>query len=613
MCGILGMVGTRWRGAVPAALATLRTRGPDEQQYVTVGETVFAHTRLSVIDLAGGQQPMQTTDGRYTLVFNGEIYNAPALRCELEKLGICFQTDHSDTEVLLLGYRAWGESLLPKLDGMFAFAIWDAHEGVLFAARDKLGIKPFVYAAIDSGLIFASTLQPFLQLTGFPRRLDPEALRDYLAFQTPLAPQTFLCDVRQLPPANFLLFKASTAEYKIGRWWSIPQAGVCDDDRPTLLARTDAALRLSVQRQMAADVPLGAFLSGGIDSSLMVRYLSETSPRPVETFSLQFSEAGFDESTYADAVARQFGCQHHVLAAPEIDAARFHQAISDLDQPLADPAYVMTHALSRLTRQHVTVAISGDGGDELFGGYPRFLDTQAHYPSHGWQAGVRVGINRGWLPAALLRRTLAGRELLHYRRVELGPWPGRKDMRQLIRSDLMPRMNVGETLGRWNQLIDEFGGVADSSTLMRADLWTYLSENCLTKTDRASMAHGLEIRVPLLGEPVIDLALSLPADIHLAGGGLKTLLTGLARQQLPRMVWDRPKHGFSVPVPKLLRTAWKPLAEDVFSRIDALAPWLNANEVRRLWGAAQQGKGGQRLLYSLLVLLIWLDRNKIEL
>lgn len=606
MCGVLGMVGTRWRESIEPALATLKSRGPDEQQFLYVGETVLAHTRLAVVDLAGGHQPMQTPDGRYSIVFNGEIYNAPALRKELEASGEHFLTDHSDTEVLLLGYRAWGESLLPKLDGMFAFAVWDAAERRLFAARDKVGIKPLMYAPLDGGFIFASTLAPFFALPNFPRRLDPEALRDYLAFQTVLAPQTFLRDVRQLPPAHSLTFEAASSHMSLSAWWRVPRAPIRGDDQESLIAGADAAIRESVTRQLVADVPLGAFLSGGIDSSLMVKYLSEQSTSPIRTFSMRFSDEQFDESRHARAVAALYGCEHHEFSAPDVTGKVFAAAIGDLDQPLADPAYVMTHALSRLTREHVTVAISGDGGDELFGGYPRFLKTADHYPVKWWQSPARRLINAGVLPEALLRRTLSGVEMLHYQRVELGPWPGRKDMRRVLMPDLVARAQPEKTLNLWRELLAEQGACIGSDALMRADLWTYLSENCLGKTDRASMAHGLEVRVPLLGQPVIDFALRQPAAVHLAGG-LKSILTGLAKQTLPETVWNREKHGFSVPLHRYFNGEWQAVADDVFARCASIAPFLDAAAVRRLWAEGKTGRASRRLVYTLLVLLLWLD------
>lgn len=611
MCGIFGIVGDRWRSSISLALAALRSRGPDEQSQAESGDAVFAHTRLAVIDPAGGHQPMQSPDGRYLLVFNGEIYNFRQLRQELEELGYVFRT-RSDTETVLHGYAAWGESLLPRLDGMFAFAVWDRASGECFAARDRLGIKPFMYGVVGDTLVFASTLAAFLALPDFPRQLDPQAQRDYLAFQTPLAPQTFLQDVKQLPPASLIRYRRGDRHLEVRRWWSIPNAKAFSDDRETLLARVDHALRESVRRQLVADVPLGAFLSGGIDSSLMVRYMAEAGASPLKTFSLRFAERHFDESGYAREVAQQFGCDHHVLDSPTTDGDGLLRAIGDLDQPLADPAYVMTHALSRLTRQHVTVAISGDGGDELFGGYPRFLDTEDRYPRQGWQPWLRRLVDDCVLPASLLRRSLWGQELLFYRRVEVGPWCGRKSLAALLRPDVLDAAKPVHTLERWRQLILEFGGHMDSASLMRADLWTYLSENCLVKTDRASMAHSLEVRVPMLGQPVLDAVLDLPAEVHFAGGG-KSLLTELARRSLPENVWNRKKHGFSVPLESLFRKEWRQVCEAAIADVAVLAPWLDADGVRRLWREALEKRASRRLAYAVVVLLLWLRQNPLQM
>lgn len=611
MCGILGFVGTRWRNQVDRALARLAPRGPDARSVLEIGETTLAHARLAVIDIDGGRQPMLSRDGRYAIVFNGEIYNFAELRLQLENLGYRFST-RSDTEVLLHGYAAWKEALLPRLDGMFAFAIWDKMEKRLFAARDSVGIKPFMFAAIDSGIVFASTLAPFLALDGFPHRLNAEALRDYLAFQTPLAPHTFLADVRALPPGHYLRFDAQKTQLETTLWWKIPQPSPCLDDHETLVARTDAALRESVRRQLVADVPLGAFLSGGIDSSLMVHYMASAGTRPLKTFSLRFADEGFDETLYARAVAQQYGCEHHELEAPAITGQVFAKTIADLDQPLADPAYVMTHALSHLTRQHVTVAISGDGGDELFCGYPRFLDTEYLHPQRRGQALLRRLIEAGAAPAALMRHSLWGRELLHYRRVELGAWPGRKNLARFLAPDIRAAAQVDRTVGRWLDIIDSLTERMDTSTLMRADLWTYLSENCLVKTDRASMAHGLEVRVPMLGKPVLDMVLGLPSEMHLGAEGGKFLLREIARRHLPESVWNRPKHGFSVPLENLFRGAWRETCRDVVERSNTIAPFLDSKAVENAWLSMLHRRGSRRLAYTLVVLLLWLDRNKIS-
>ena len=606
MCGILGLIATPWQSSCASALSALDSRGPDASQVLDLGEAALGHTRLAVIDLATGDQPMRSTDGRHAIVFNGEIYNFRELRQELVAAGRVFTTQ-SDTEVLLQGYAHWGESLLGRLDGMFAFAIWDAHERRLFAARDRIGIKPLFYSTVQ-GLAFASTLEPFFRIPAFPRRLDTEALRDYLAFQTVLAPQTWLRDVRQLPPASWLLFDAATRRLSTGRYWQIPLPRAAAPDRAEVVERVDRALAESVRRQLVADVPVGAFLSGGIDSGLMVHYMTQAGARPLETFTVRFAEAGYDETGEARALAEHFGAAHHVIDAPEISSDRFMAAVHTLDQPLADPAYVATYELSRLTRRQVTVAISGDGGDELFGGYPRFRDQAADHPDSLSRRLLRKLLSHGLAPAALLRRSLSGAELLRYRRVEVGPYPGtRKDLRRYLNDEAWRSCRPEQTLQLWSDLAEACGGM-NSAGLMRADLWTYLSENCLVKTDRASMAHGLEVRVPMLGNPVLDAVLTLPSAAHFDPEG-KVVLRALARRYLPEAVWNRPKHGFSVPLSSYLRGPWREICEDHFARAEALAPFLDSHAVSALWRHAQAGRASQRLAYTLAVLLIWLDRH----
>ncbi len=607
MCGIVGLIATPWQESAAAALATIRSRGPDEQQLWHGLDACLGNTRLAVIDPAGGHQPMQSADARYVLVHNGEIYNFRELRAELEARGQVFTT-RSDTEVLLHGYAAWGAELPARLDGMFAFAVWDRAERSLFVARDRMGIKPFFYST-HSGFAFASTLEAFFALQGFPRRLDYEALRDYLAFQVCLAPHSMLREVRQLPPASWLRWSAADSRLELQRYWEIPSPAARAPEREETLERVDRALRESVRRQLVADVPLGAFLSGGIDSSLMVRYMAEAGAQPLETFTLAFAEAGLDETPHARAVAEAFGCRHHVLQAPAIDGAAFAQSIRLLDQPLADPAYVMTRALSELTRRHVTVAIGGDGGDELFAGYARFADEAARHPARLGQASARALLDAGLLPGALLRRSLHGKELIFYRRVELGPWSaGRKNLGRYLAPEALASSRPEATLQLWRNL----AGGMDTASLMRADLWTYLSENCLAKADRASMAHGLEVRVPMLGNAVLDAVLELPAALHYDAGGGKALLRELARRSLPQAVWDRPKHGFSVPLRKLFNGAWREAAEGALARCATLAPFLDAGAVDRLWQAARHGRGSRRLAYTFVVLLLWLEAHPLE-
>jgi asparagine synthase (glutamine-hydrolysing) len=607
MCGILGLIGTPWQASAEAALEPLRARGPDASGFWRNADAILGHTRLSVIDLAGGAQPMASADGRVVIVYNGEIYNFQALRSELEAQGETFAT-RSDTEVILRGYSAWGRDVVRRLDGIFAFAIWDALERSLFAARDRLGIKPLFYSAIR-GFAFASTLAPFLRLEGFPRTPDYEALRDYLAFQTPLAPASFLEAVRQLEPAHWLEWR--DGRLRSERYWSIPQP-VEHERAADPLPELDALLASTVRDQLVSDVPLGAFLSGGIDSSLIVHYMAQAQARPLATFSVRFPEAGYDESQAALAVARRYGTEHHVLEAPQIGGDALAEALAALDQPLADPAYVPTYVLSRLARQQVTVALSGDGGDELFGGYARFLDTEDANPDSAGKRLLRRLIAAGVAPGALLRRSLAGQDLLLYRRTELGPWPvSRKSLARYLQADVLPQARPAYTLERWRRLATSFGaGRMDSASLMRADLWTYLSENCLVKTDRAAMAHGLEVRVPLLGNAIVDYALARPARSHLAPEP-KALLRALAREKLPEEVWGRPKHGFSVPLGENFAGPWRALCEHAVSRTRELAPFLRAEAVETLWRRTLAGRGNRRLAYTFIVLLLWLEKNRL--
>lgn len=608
MCGILLSHGEAWRAGFPQALSTLLRRGPDAQEIRDFGPVRLGHSRLAVIDPAGGAQPMSALGGQVAIVFNGEIYNFRQLREELAGAGHAFET-RSDTEVLLKGYLHWGEAVLDRLDGIFAFGIFDARSNTVFAARDRIGVKPLFYAT-QGGLVLASTLAPFLALPGFSRRLDFQGLRDYLAFQAPLAPRTLFEDVRALAPAHCLRYRLSDGHCALRQYWQIPRPqGGAAPAREELVEEFGALLADNVRAQLVADVPLGAFLSGGIDSSLVVHYMAQAGARPLKTFSVRFREEGFDESPHARAVAERYGTEHHVLDAPDLDGDVLVDAIAALDQPLADPAYIPTFELSRLTRGHVTVALSGDGADELFAGYPRFQETADQYPDHPGLRMLRALVAAGLVPRALARRGLAGADLLRYRRVELGDYPGtRKDLARFLLPDAARQAHAPATLERWTSLVQESGGFT-ADGLLRADLWTYLSENCLVKADRASMAHSLEVRVPFLGNSIVDRVLRLPSAVHFDARGGKALLRELARRHLPETVWNRPKHGFSVPLRDYFNGPWRAVGDDAFARCAHIAPFLDAGAAATLWRDAKAGRASRRLAYTLLVLLVWMDRR----
>ncbi|MCF8200147.1 MAG: asparagine synthase (glutamine-hydrolyzing) [Sulfuritalea sp.] len=622
MCGILLAIGDGFRASFDDALGTLNSRGPDARETLAHGDALLGHARLAVIDIVGGRQPMTSVNGRLAMVYNGEIYNFSILRRELEAAGHAFST-RSDSEVLLTGFMHWGEAVVEKLDGMFAFAIHDREDGSVFIARDRLGIKPLFWGEHVGGLVVASTLSPFFAFPAFPKKLDAEGLRDYLAFQTPLAPRTLVRDIKALPPGACLRWKVGAGslcipgnplrgQVTVRQWWTIPDATEKAPDREALVAETDNLLAQVVKDQLVADVPLGAFLSGGIDSSLVVHYMAEAGARPLKTFSVRFAEAGFDESPHARAVAERYGTEHHVLDAPELTADTLAAALADLDQPLADPAYIPTWALSRLTRQHVTVALSGDGGDELFGGYPRFLDSADRFPDSIGKRMLRGLLRHGLAPASLRRRALAGPDLLLYRHVELGDYPGsRKDVRRYLAPEIIRAARPQATLELWRELASRHG-CYDRAALLRADLWTYLSENCLVKTDRASMAHGLEVRVPLLANAIQDRMLQLPADVHFDAAGGKSILRALARRHLPETVWNREKHGFSVPLRANFAGAWRDWGEAQVAAASRRAPWLAKQALDALWQETLRGRGNMRLMYTFAVLLAWLEKHALE-
>ena len=608
MCGLLTIVGDTWADSFNPALDSLTSRGPDERGEWHEQDVHLGHRRLSIIDLHAGQQPMHSADGRYVIAYNGEVYNFQDLRDELASLGQTMRTN-CDTEVLLEGYARWGKDILNRLDGMFAFVIWDRRDKTIFAARDRFGIKPLFYSTAG-GFTAASTMQPFFELQGFPRKLNYEALREYLAVQSIPSPMTILKDVQSLPPASWLSWSPSNGKLETQRYWDIPHATDAPMSFNELVEASDSALALSVKRQLVSDVPLGAFLSGGIDSSLMVHYMAAASSAPVKTFTVRFdAKKGYDESKYAKEVAQRFGCEHHELDARDITGDTLAASLAGLDQPLADPAYLPLRELCELTRQNVTVAVAGDGGDELFGGYPRFLHGESSYAG---SLPFNLINSLGLLPPALRRRALRGTEGLLWDRVKFGPYPGtRKDMGALLKHDAAGRCAIDQTMRYWLNLAQQYGSPIEADQLMRADLWTYLSENCLVKSDRASMAHSLEARVPMLGNPVVDLVLPQPANLKL-NGGLKLVLYELAKHNLPRDVWDRPKHGFSVPLDTYFTGAWREQCDDWVRRCNDLAPFLNEKSIRARWSACQKGRGDKRGMYTIIALLGWLDTHQID-
>ena len=609
MCGFIAVLQDTPRVSAASArraLDTIAHRGPDAAGEWQEGGVFLGHRRLSIIDLATGDQPMQSLDGRYVVVFNGEIYNFRELREELGQEGAGFRT-RSDTEVILEGYRRWGADVARRLHGMFAFVIWDRVRHHAFGARDRLGIKPLCWAMSRGTLIVSSTLEPFDVLDDL-RRLELTAVRDLMAFDYIPAPLSVRQGVRKVEPGCMFEWSLESAAPVFQRYWMPPFA---DDRLPVPDAQElEEILEGAVERQMISDVPIGVFLSGGIDSSLLVALMARHSSGPVRTFSVSFSEADADESSIARVVARQFGTEHTVLPAEDLGSDALLELLGSLDEPFCDSALVPTFALSKLTKAHVKVALSGDGGDEVFGGYPKYLA-----PSNGEPAPPMSGLfHRAleaipWRPRGMsrvYRRTLSSVDQMRYSTICYGDFPVfRKDIRQVLARPYHDGAVIEEYFAPWEQRARRYGEHVDSDVLMRTDLETYLSDNCLVKTDRASMLASLEVRVPFLDERVLDRILPLPAETKLRNAQLKALLLPLARRLLPEAVWNRPKHGFNVPVDVRLATSWRSAVETALDWGESHLDIFNYPYLRRLHAINLAEGGVSRELWNPFVFLAW--------
>ena len=550
MCGISAIVGGSDLAAMERMVSVLGHRGPDAQASVRIGPHAFGHTRLSIIDLECGAQPMADPSGRYTITFNGEIYNYAELRDELQRSGATFLT-HSDTEVVLAAYGRWGEAALDRFRGMFAFAIWDAADGVLFAARDLFGEKPLYYASPSGHLVLASEIKAIVASGLVSDTVDFAAVDAFLAFGYVPPTMSIYRDIRPLPPAHWLRWDGR--ELTLERYWRPslqPRRIGLEEAGETL--RT--LLRQAVRRQMIADVPVGAFLSGGLDSTSIVAFMQGQNPQPVKTFAVGFGEE-INELPYARAVARRYGTDHHEvdLGAPPV-AELLETMAAVYDEPFADSSAIPTYLISKFARRFVKVVLSGDGGDEMLGGYQ-------WYPMLALSEEVG-GSRAEWIILRAISRALRERAGGLYRRsVAVGlsaRWPDmwkRAAMNQVYLADRRRRELWGD--GR----APRDNGVADVAPdtvegLNRAfyfDLTTYLPGDILVKVDRASMAHGLETRAPFLDRDLAEFALSLPPSLKAdSRGRTKIVLRQACERDWPEEVRTRPKQGFGAPYARWL-------------------------------------------------------------
>ncbi|MFH2098978.1 MAG: asparagine synthase (glutamine-hydrolyzing), partial [Pseudomonadota bacterium] len=598
MCGIVGFVDRANFRALAKTLAgavgSLAHRGPDDSgtHFFPESGVGLGHSRLSILDLsAAGHQPMVSVDGRVAVVYNGEIYNFQALRKELAVRGHAFST-RTDTEVVLAAWREWGEGCLSCFVGMFALAVWDQEQGVLFLARDRLGIKPLYYARMEGGFFFASELKALMAFPSFARQVDPASLGLFLHYQYVPGPGTIFKDCFKLSPGHLAVI--SHSGFSVRPWWQIPDP-VSERDFP--LSEEEAADELdrlvvqSVSDRLVADVPLGALLSGGVDSSLVAAAMVRAGASTPRTFSIGFPEAGFDEAPHARAVARHLGTDHTELYISPGEALDVVPQLAEMyDEPFADPSAIPTFLVSRLARSQVTVALSGDGGDEQFAGYVRYwMAETAHrrifrFPTGPRRvvAGLLSQLPVNWLDAAyqplaphLPQRLQVARFPDKWKR--LLSVMGEPDVRELYRMAMCAwtRDQVRDLAGMevaQSALERTFAatrGWPVLSRMMRADIAMYLPDAMLTKVDRASMAVGLEVRVPLLDHRLVEFSSRLPDRFKYRNGQAKVLLKKVLARYVPPELFERPKQGFAPPVASWLRGDLKPLMLDLLS-VDAL-------------------------------------------
>jgi asparagine synthase (glutamine-hydrolysing) len=584
MCGIAGQVafgpdGAASRGTVEAMCAAIAHRGPDDTGVWVGGRAALGNRRLSIIDLAGGHQPLSSEDGGVWAVQNGEIYNYRALVQELTARGHVFRTA-SDTEVLVHGYEEYGPAIAERLRGMFAFAVWDAAAERLVVARDRLGIKPLVYRVDETGITFASEIKALLA-AGAPRQLDRLALHDYLSFNYVPGPRTIFEGIAKLPAGHLLTWDAASG-VEVRRWWDFPAQG-----EPPAEARdfagAKAALRERLEDAVAAtmvsDVPVGAFLSGGLDSSLVVALMGRVTEQPVRTFAVGFREKSYDERPWARRVAAHCGTEHHELVVePDIRDIVQRLALT-FDEPFADSSAVGAWVVAEAAVKHVKVMLSGDGGDEVFGGYviyqaDRLAGLYRRLPALLGERALPAIAER--LPAsdAKMSWELKLKRFTRHARLDPaaahGAWRlifGEEDKRRLYASNGHGTRAAGaglpDSLEVLRRLYAAYPGDDRLNRFLVLDARLSLVDDMLTKVDRTSMAHGLEVRVPLLDHELVEWVTRLPSDLKVRGLTLKVLLREVAKDLLPQDVARRPKAGFHVPVPAWLKGELAPLVEEV--------------------------------------------------
>ena len=628
MCGICGLATFRpdreiREAALREMCDAMRHRGPDDEGYFVGPGIGLGMRRLSIIDLSSGHQPIHNEDETVWTVFNGEIYNYPVLREELLKLGHGFYT-HSDTEVLVHAYEEWGEKFIERLNGMFAFALWDRRRKRLIVARDRTGIKPLYYALHDGVLAFGSELKVLLARREQPREVDPISLQQYLALEHIPPPRSIIKGVSKLPAGSYMVYDESGL--RVIRYWD-PDLARSERRKPASLAQAKGELlerlREAVRLELISDVPLGVFLSGGLDSSAVAAMMSEITPGNVKSFSIGFDDPSFDESRYAEMAARHLGTDHRMLKLEAKSLLELVPRLGEiLDEPMADASIIPTYALCRFARQHVKVALGGDGGDELLAGYStlqahRLTQYYNRVPRLVRKGLVEPAVNR--LPVSMSNLSFdfkakrfvrdSARPVAERHHLWLGNFRG-DDLRQLLTPEVQRELTGVDPLAPVREHSRNCEARNDLNRVLYLDMKLYMESDILVKVDRASMANSLEVRVPLLNRVFMDYVTALPLEMKLHGFTRKYIFREAMRGKLPKEIVEREKHGFGMPVSKWLRTDLRELAHDLFAeerlRRDGL---FQPEYVTRLLEDHLAGRRDNRKpLWTLLVFQQWYEK-----
>lgn len=624
MCGICGIVYKDSQRRPDTAMlermnATITHRGPDEDGSIVRGQAGLAMRRLSIIDLSTGRQPIANEDESVHIVFNGEIYNFASVKSDLEGLGHRFKTK-ADTEVILHGAEAWDRDVAKRLNGMFAFAVWDEKTRRLLLGRDRLGIKPLYVYEDGEKLVFGSEIKAILEADDLSLSLDYEALNNFLTFEYIPAPRSIFKEIRKLEPGHTLVME--NGKTVIAPYWSLdPADGQMSEDEAR--EALSSLLKDAVKLRLLSDVPLGAFLSGGIDSSVMVALMAELSDQPVKTFSIGFKESSYNELKYAKAVSEMYGTEHHeyTLEANALDLT--DKLMRQLDEPFGDFSIFPTYMVSEIARQNVTVALSGDGGDELFAGYDTYKAHKFDRSIYHWLPKVVKRQGFGTLARRLpptaqkkglvnsFKRFIQGselpKELLHTRWMT---FLAEHERQKLYSDHTLSALSETDSFDFIRSHAAAVEGLNDITRTGYVDVKTYLTDNILVKVDRMSMVPSLEARVPFLDHRMVELAFSLPPSLKMKGYDTKYILKKTFWDKLPAAVQNRDKQGFSIPIKEWLKHELRPMATALFdaNRLKAQGIFDPGFVAQLMDEHSRNIENHSHKLWALMVFQQWMDR-----